>query len=108
MLLFSTMTKLLDLLEAYLAWRRVPDPSGSGAATPLTYLRIDGGTALEARSVTSSMHCLLGCIPSRYPSIHSSEHLAVHVFFPPSAHEYVNSSTHPFVHISICHAFIPS
>ena len=48
-LLFSTMTKLLDLLEAYLAWRRVPDPSGSGQEVPLGHLRIDGGTALEAR-----------------------------------------------------------
>ena len=46
-LLFATMTKLLDLLQVYLAWRRVPD--GHGGETPLHHLRIDGGTALEAR-----------------------------------------------------------
>lgn len=47
-LLFATMTKLLDLLELYLAWRRVPD--GKGGTMPLGHLRIDGSTALEARS----------------------------------------------------------
>ncbi|KAK9785522.1 hypothetical protein WJX73_005391 [Symbiochloris irregularis] len=46
-LLFATMTKLLDLLEYYLAWRRVPD--GKGGTQPLGHLRIDGSTALEAR-----------------------------------------------------------
>lgn len=38
-LLFSTMTKLLDLLEEYLQWRR------------LIYRRIDGTTSLEDREV---------------------------------------------------------
>ena len=56
-LLFSTMTKLLDLLEAYLAWRRVPDPSGSDLQVPLGHLRIDGGTALEARCPIFHLLC---------------------------------------------------
>eukprot|EP00887_Chlorella_sp_A99_P003101 scaffold9.g3101.t1 len=45
-LLFSTMTRLLDLLEAYLRWRRLPDSMGGGY---LNYLRIDGSTALDDR-----------------------------------------------------------
>jgi SNF2 family DNA or RNA helicase len=45
-LLFSTMTKLLDLLEVYLQWRELPASAGGGR---LKYLRIDGSTALEDR-----------------------------------------------------------
>jgi SWI/SNF-related matrix-associated actin-dependent regulator of chromatin subfamily A protein 2/4 len=45
-LLFSTMTKLLDLLEVYLQWRELPASTGGGR---LKYLRIDGSTALEDR-----------------------------------------------------------
>lgn len=41
-LLFSTMTKLLDLLESYLQWRKFD-------GKPLVYRRIDGMTALDAR-----------------------------------------------------------
>ena len=44
-LLFSTMTKLLDLLESYLAWRKV----GPQADASMGYLRIDGSTSLEDR-----------------------------------------------------------
>ena len=43
-LLFSTMTKLLDLLEEYLRWREVRPGETMG------YLRIDGATSLEDRS----------------------------------------------------------
>ena len=43
-LLFSTMTKLLDLLEEYLRWRVI----GEGGQR-LGYLRIDGSTSLEDR-----------------------------------------------------------
>ena len=43
-LLFSTMTRLLDLLENYLRWRQ----SGPGGNL-MPYARIDGGTALEDR-----------------------------------------------------------
>jgi SNF2 family DNA or RNA helicase len=46
-LLFSTMTRLLDLLEQYLRWRTVTSPSGQ--PTTMGYLRIDGSTALEDR-----------------------------------------------------------
>ena len=45
-LLFSTMTRLLDLLEAYLRWRRF----GLDGSEHMAYARIDGGTALEDRS----------------------------------------------------------
>lgn len=48
-LLFSTMTRLLDLLEAYIRWRRF-GPEGS---QHMAYARIDGGTALEDRSSSS-------------------------------------------------------
>ena len=64
-LLFSTMTRLLDLLEAYLATRWVPPPPPGwpktipGAQAPPVYnraaparmgwLRIDGNTTLEER-----------------------------------------------------------
>jgi len=44
-LLFSTMTRLLDLLEAYIRWRRF----GAEGAEAMQYARIDGGTALEDR-----------------------------------------------------------
>jgi len=44
-LLFSTMTKLLDLLEVYLKWRRDATACGSG----LEWCRIDGSTALDDR-----------------------------------------------------------
>ncbi|CAK0787464.1 hypothetical protein CVIRNUC_010684 [Coccomyxa viridis] len=43
-LLFSTMTKLLDLLEEYLRWRVI----GEGGRR-MGYLRIDGSTSLEDR-----------------------------------------------------------
>lgn len=46
-LLFSTMTRLLDLLEVYLQWRTVPGTDTPGQR--LKYLRIDGSTSLEAR-----------------------------------------------------------
>ena len=46
-LLFSTMTKLLDLLEGYLRWRRF----GAEGTEAMQYARIDGGTALEDRYV---------------------------------------------------------
>ena len=45
-LLFSTMTKLLDLLEEYLRWRVI----GEGGRR-MGYLRIDGSTPLEDRCV---------------------------------------------------------
>lgn len=45
-LLFSTMTKLLDLLENYLKWRWTT-PDGAD----LKYCRIDGTTSLEQREV---------------------------------------------------------
>ena len=45
-LLFSTMTRLLDLLEIYLRWRYVHTPEGP---TTMGYLRIDGATSLEDR-----------------------------------------------------------
>ena len=45
-LLFSTMTRLLDLLEVYLQWRPLPASAGGGR---MRYLRIDGSTALEDR-----------------------------------------------------------
>lgn len=49
-LLFSTMTRLLDLLEHYLRWRRVgPEQKQMGA------LRIDGSTSLEERCWFSAM-----------------------------------------------------
>ena len=45
-LLFSTMTKLLDLLETYLQWRwNTPD------GQDLKYCRIDGTTSLEQREI---------------------------------------------------------
>ena len=47
-LLFSTMTKLLDLLEEYLRWREVRPGETMG------YLRIDGATSLEDRSAFPS------------------------------------------------------
>ena len=43
-LLFSTMTKLLDLLETYLKWR-MTTPAGEG----MEWCRIDGSTALDLR-----------------------------------------------------------
>lgn len=45
-LIFSTMTKLLDLLEDYLKWRS-KTPVGKG----LEWCRIDGTTPLDAREV---------------------------------------------------------
>ncbi len=45
-LLFSAMTKLLDLLEVYLQWRELPASIGGGY---MNYLRIDGSTSLEDR-----------------------------------------------------------
>jgi SWI/SNF-related matrix-associated actin-dependent regulator of chromatin subfamily A protein 2/4 len=60
-LLFSTMTKLLDLLEDYLRWRTLPvaargaGPGGgnNGGEGSMGYLRIDGSTALEDRHAHS-------------------------------------------------------
>ena len=46
-LLFSTMTKLLDLLEVYLKYRRDHTKAGEG----WEWCRIDGGTALDQREV---------------------------------------------------------
>lgn len=49
-LLFSTMTKLLDLLEVYLQWRELPEDLIEGISDGrMKYLRIDGSTALEDR-----------------------------------------------------------
>eukprot|EP01025_Chloroclados_australasicus_P051112 TRINITY_DN5944_c0_g3_i1.p1 TRINITY_DN5944_c0_g3~~TRINITY_DN5944_c0_g3_i1.p1 ORF type:complete len:428 (-),score=39.21 TRINITY_DN5944_c0_g3_i1:276-1559(-) len=53
-LLFSTMTSLLDLLEVYLKWRKVStDKYYSGnpdqSTTLMAYRRIDGSTPLEER-----------------------------------------------------------
>jgi len=45
-LLFSTMTKLLDILEVYLQWRELPELAGGGK---MKYLRIDGSTSLDDR-----------------------------------------------------------
>jgi SWI/SNF-related matrix-associated actin-dependent regulator of chromatin subfamily A protein 2/4 len=45
-LLFSTMTKLLDIMEEYLKWRKLPEKMGGGK---MRYLRIDGATSLEDR-----------------------------------------------------------
>ena len=45
-LLFSTMTKLLDLLEVYMKWRQ-GTPAGEG----LEWCRIDGSTSLDDREV---------------------------------------------------------
>ena len=45
-LLFSTMTRLLDLLEIYLRWRYVDTPAGPAT---MGFLRIDGSTSLEDR-----------------------------------------------------------
>ena len=45
-LLFSTMTRLLDLLEIYLRWRYVDTLAGPAT---MGFLRIDGGTSLEDR-----------------------------------------------------------
>lgn len=44
-LLFSTMTKLLDLLEVYMKLRKMDDGS------MFNYRRIDGGTSLEDREI---------------------------------------------------------
>lgn len=43
MLLFSTMTKLLDILEIYLKWRHLEDGNS------FIFRRIDGATTLEDR-----------------------------------------------------------
>lgn len=65
-LLFSTMTKLLDLLEQYLRWRAVgPDNKRMG------YLRIDGATSLEDR--WAGLCCTFICrggFPGDFPLIH--------------------------------------
>ena len=45
-LLFSTMTRLLDIMEEYLKWRTLPEKIGGGT---MKYLRIDGSTHLEER-----------------------------------------------------------
>merc|ERR1712078_206297 len=43
-LLFSSMTKVLDIIENYLKWREVDGKS-------MKFLRIDGNTALDQRDV---------------------------------------------------------
>ena len=45
-LLFSTMTRLLDIMEEYLKWRKLPEKLGGGT---MKYLRIDGSTQLDDR-----------------------------------------------------------
>lgn len=45
-LLFSTMTRLLDIMEEYLKWRTLPEKIGGGT---MKYLRIDGSTQLDDR-----------------------------------------------------------
>ena len=60
------MTKLLDLLESYLAWRKV----GPQADTSMGYLRIDGSTSLEdryaflapMRMLCAAEHVLICCL----------------------------------------------
>jgi SWI/SNF-related matrix-associated actin-dependent regulator of chromatin subfamily A protein 2/4 len=49
-LLFSTMTRLLDLLGHYLRWRRIGPEQRQ-----MNFLRIDGSTSLEDRCY--SMPC---------------------------------------------------
>ncbi len=61
-LLFSTMTKLLDLLEEYLRWREVRPGETMG------YLRIDGATSLEDRSAPWPAGLCSGSLP------HGSSH----------------------------------
>lgn len=47
-LLFSTMTRLLDLVESYLRWRKVTR-LGEKEPVYMRYLRIDGNTVLDDR-----------------------------------------------------------
>jgi SWI/SNF-related matrix-associated actin-dependent regulator of chromatin subfamily A protein 2/4 len=48
-LLFSTMTKMLDTVEFYLSWRQVDALDGSGRKVLMQRRRIDGSTTLEER-----------------------------------------------------------
>ena len=61
-LLFSTMTRLLDLLEQYLRWRTVgPERRHMG------FLRIDGSTSLDDRHAPTPLSlCLMAAdVPTR-------------------------------------------
>lgn len=60
-LLFSTMTKLLDLLEEYLKWRQI-EPDGQR----MGYLRIDGSTSLEDRSAAIALNFQHALIHSQH------------------------------------------
>lgn len=48
-LLFSTMTKMLDTVEFYLNWRKVDKNDGSGQKVLMKSRRIDGATTLDNR-----------------------------------------------------------
>ena len=57
-LLFCTMTRLLDQLEQYLRWRRL----GPDVGDQMQYLRIDGSTSLEERWGSALQAGRTGCI----------------------------------------------
>ena len=59
-LLFCTMTRLLDQLEQYLRWRRL----GPDVGDQMQYLRIDGSTSLEERWGSGLQSGCTGCILS--------------------------------------------
>ena len=59
-LLFCTMTRLLDQLEQYLRWRRL----GPDVGDQMQYLRIDGSTSLEERWGFGLQAGRTGCILS--------------------------------------------
>ena len=81
-LLFSTMTKLLDLLESYLAWRKV----GPQLDASMGYLRIDGSTSLEDRSAPlmamqgvflgQTCQTLYDCMPLQHACLNSARVLS--------------------------------
>lgn len=48
-LLFSTMTRMLDTVEFYLNWRKVDKNDGSGEKMLMKSRRIDGATTLDNR-----------------------------------------------------------
>lgn len=48
-LLFSTMTRMLDTVEFYLNWRKVDKNDGSGEKVLMKSRRIDGATTLDNR-----------------------------------------------------------
>ena len=88
-LLFSTMTKLLDLLEEYLRWREIRPGEKMG------YLRIDGATSLEDRSTLCTDSCQ-GCI--------LDEHMVL-LFFNGATSLEDRTTLHPFLHTVSCQAF---